>query len=197
MNDREPPGYDDWFDDPEPPTLEAGRGQRVPYDDPAEPEEDVWVLPEDEQRHPRRSRAGGDFVIGGHSLTSTQVAILAIAALALLIAILAAAGVFNSTSAPTTQTSTQQQTLPTTNTTPTTPIVKVPTQTLRLNDTGPQVKLLQKALTAAGYPVKADGQFGPGTQTAVEDFQNHAGLQPVDGIAGHDTLAALKRAIGG
>jgi hypothetical protein len=196
MNDREPPGYDDWFDDPEPPTLEAGRGHRAPYDDPAEPEEDVWVLPEDEPRLPRRSRSGGDFVIGGHSLTSTQVAILAIAGLALFIAILAAAGVFSSTPAPTTQ-STSRSTLPTTQTTPTTPAVKMPTQTLRLNDTNhAQVKLLQKALTAAGYPVKADGQFGAGTQTALEDFQNHAGL-PVDGVAGPHTLAALKRAVGG
>ena len=28
MSDREPPGYDDWFDEPEPPTLEQGRGGR-------------------------------------------------------------------------------------------------------------------------------------------------------------------------
>jgi Putative peptidoglycan binding domain len=195
MRDREPPGYDDWFDEPEPPTLEAGRGGRQPYEIPAETEEDVWVLPEDEPRRPRRGGRRGDIVIGGRALTTTQVAILAIAGLAIFIAILAAAGVFSSTPAPTTQTMTTQTTLPTTSTTPTTPTVKAPTQQLKQGDTGAQVKLLQKALTALGYsPGKADGSFGPATLTEVKDFQSAYGLT-ADGIVGTQTLAKLHQAL--
>src|SRR4051794_32049562 len=94
MSDREPPGYDDWFDEPEPPTLEAGRGGRQPYDSPGETEDDVWMLPEDRQRARRGGRPGG-VVVGGHALTSTQIAIIALAVLAIFMAILAAAGVFS------------------------------------------------------------------------------------------------------
>src|SRR5690349_3941298 len=119
MSEREPPGYDDWFDEPEPPTLESGRG-RQSYDDPAEAEEDVWVLPEDAPRR-RRDGRGGDIYIGGRALTTTQIAILAIAALAVLMAILAAAGVFSSSTPATGPTISTQTTLPTTATQPTTP----------------------------------------------------------------------------
>ena len=63
MNEHEPPGYDDWFDEPEPPTLEQGRGSRPSYDAPSETEEDVWTLPEDEPRRSRRPQRGGD--VGG------------------------------------------------------------------------------------------------------------------------------------
>jgi predicted alpha/beta-hydrolase family hydrolase len=195
VSNYEPPGYDDWFDDPEPPTLESGRGNRPSYDIPHETEEDVWTLPEDEQRLPRRRGAGGNMVIGGHSLTSTQVAILAIAALAVFVAILAAAGVFSSTPAATTQTPPPPKTNHTTTTTKTTPTITVPTgTTLQLNSTDTAaVKKLQKALIALGYlHGKADGAFGAGTQTAVEDFQSANGLT-VDGVAGHDTLVQLNQ----
>ena len=147
MADREPPGYDDWFDDPEPPTVESGRGNRPSYDIPGETEEDVWVLPEDEARQARRARQGGNIVLGGRSLTTTQVAILAIAGLAVLIAILAAAGVFSSNRASTVPTNTTPTTLSTnTTTTPTTPTITAPTQQLKEGDTGAQVTLLQKEL---------------------------------------------------
>src|SRR3954470_872301 len=111
MDEREPPGYDDWFDEPEPPTLESGRGSRQSYDAPSETEEDVWTVPEDESRRSRRNQRGGGVVVGGHELTTTQIAIIAIAGLAVVVAILAALNVFSDSPAATTLT---------TNSTPTT-----------------------------------------------------------------------------
>jgi len=197
MDDRVPPGYDDWFDEPEPPTLEQGRGGRASYDAPSE-EEDVWMLPEDGPRRPRRAQGRGDLVIGGRALTPTQVAILAIAGLAIFIAILAAAGVFSSSPASAPPTITTQTTLPTTQTTPsTTPTVTAPTQPLQEGDTGPQVKLLQKELKSLGFLAgAADGSFGPGTKAAVGQFQSSRGLTP-DGQVGPDTLTALHQAAQG
>ncbi len=199
MTDR-PPGYDDWFDEPEPPAPEPGRSARPSYDAVEEEPEDVWVIPEDAPRRARRSRrGGGDVAIAGRTLTTTQVAILAAAGLAVFIAILAAAGVFNSggksggptipsTTLPTTTSSTS--TLPNITATP-------PTAQLKEGDTGHQVKLLQRALTALGYsPGKADGSFGPGTKAAVELFQSANGLTS-DGLVGNKTLAALRQALAG
>src|SRR5262249_9800127 len=156
---------------------------RQSYDAPSDTEEDVWTLPEDEPRRSRRTQGGG-VVIGGHALTTTQIAIIAIAALAIFIAILAAAGVFSSSSAPTVPSNTTPTTLPTTATTPPTPPVKSPTETLNLGDTGAQVKLLQAALKSLGfYTGTVDGSFGPATQSAVEQFQSAYGLSP-DGVVG-------------
>jgi hypothetical protein len=198
MDDREPPGYDDWFDEPEPPTLESGRGGRAPYDAPFETEEDVWTLPEDEPRRPRRAQHRGNVVIGGRTLTTTQVAILAIAGLAVFIAILAAAGVFSSSSPATPPTHSTQTTLPTTLTTPTTPTVVAPTQPLTEGSTNTaQVKLLQRALKSLGFlQGPADGSFGPATKTAVERFQSAYNLTP-DGIVGQQTLTKLRQQLGG
>ena len=50
---------------------------------------------------------------------------------------------------------------------------------------GAPVKRLQTKLG-----ITADGDFGPGTEKAVRDFQASAGLA-VDGIAGPDTFTAL------
>lgn len=63
-------------------------------------------------------------------------------------------------------------------------------------DRGEAVKDLQRALTAAGYPIAQDGAFGPATAGAVERFQADHGLG-VDGIAGPATLAALAKTHGG
>jgi peptidoglycan hydrolase-like protein with peptidoglycan-binding domain len=66
--------------------------------------------------------------------------------------------------------------------------------TLRLNDTGEQVSVLQRRLTELGYfsgPVT--GTFGPLTQTAVISFQQASGLT-ADGIVGTGTADALRRA---
>jgi hypothetical protein len=198
MSEHEPPGYDDWFDEPEPPTVETGRPGRQPYDAPFETEEDVWTLPEDEpSRSPRGQR--GDMVIGGHSLTRTQIAILAIAALAIFIAILAAANVFssNNTAATTLSNTTPTNTLPTTATLTTTPTIAVPTKPLQVGATGPQVKLLQAALKHLGfYTGTVDGSFGPATQQAVEQFQSAYGLSP-DGVVGQQTLTELQKQLNG
>lgn len=61
--------------------------------------------------------------------------------------------------------------------------------------TGPAVTTLQKALISLGYlKGTADGDFGPKTEDAVEDFQAAANLFS-DGKAGHDTLEALNAAV--
>ena len=197
MDDREPPGYDDWFDEPEPPTLESGRGGRQGYDAPSETEEDVWTLPEDEPRRSRRTQRGGGVVISGRALTTVQVAIIAIIALTVIIAILAAFGVFSSSSSPTVPTHTTPTTFPTTATITTTFTVPAPTQPLQVGDTGPQVKLLQAALKSLGFYTGAvDGDFGPATQSAVEHFQSAYRLSP-DGVVGQQTLAELKKQLAG
>ena len=82
------PGYDDWFDEPEPPTETQSGVNRGVYEE----AEEVWVLPEDEDA---RSPGQRELVIAGRTLTMTQVAILALSLLAIFFAILAAAGVFN------------------------------------------------------------------------------------------------------
>jgi len=66
---------------------------------------------------------------------------------------------------------------------------------LREGDTGTAVKVLQQALHDSGaYGARGlepvDGLFGPGTLAAVRNFQEDKGLT-VDGIAGPATRAAL------
>lgn len=50
--------------------------------------------------------------------------------------------------------------------------------------------MLQRALSLLGYNCTVDGDFGPGTQTAVEQFQTAEGLT-ADGIAGPNTWGEL------
>ena len=61
---------------------------------------------------------------------------------------------------------------------------------LRRGARGEAVAALQTALTARGYPLAADGIFGPATEAAVKAFQARHGLA-ADGITGPLTLAAL------
>jgi Putative peptidoglycan binding domain len=189
------PGYDDWFDEPEPPTeTQTGAGRGV-YDD----ADEVWVVPEEEAERTRGRR--GEIVIAGRTLTTTQVVILAVSVLAIFFAILAAVGVFSGGKAPVPPVTTPP---PPTNTTPTTttptittPAAQAPSQTLKPGDTGSQVKILQQALASLGYsPGKVDGDYGPSTQAAVEQFQKAKGLT-VDGIVGPQTLAKLQAELSG
>ena len=62
---------------------------------------------------------------------------------------------------------------------------------LMLCDSGIVVRSMQEGLTRAGYPVDADGFFGPSTRDAVIAFQTAQGLE-VDGIYGPATAAALE-----
>jgi hypothetical protein len=65
------PGYDDWFDEPEPPTeTQSGAGRAV-HDG---GDDEVWVLPEEESPRAGHRR---EFVVAGRTLTTTQVAIIA------------------------------------------------------------------------------------------------------------------------
>ena len=69
-------------------------------------------------------------------------------------------------------------------------------RTLRLGDTGPDVKTLQNILSgvnAPGFRPEASGRFGPETKTAVEFFQIRHGLD-ANGIAGPATIAKLRTA---
>ncbi len=66
----------------------------------------------------------------------------------------------------------------------------MPRPLVRIGDTGPEVSVLQHRLIVAGHRVAADGDFGPGTDAAVTQFQASRGLQ-ADGIVGPSTWAAL------
>ncbi|HEX4323944.1 MAG TPA: peptidoglycan-binding domain-containing protein [Gaiellaceae bacterium] len=184
------PGYDDWFDEPEPPTETQSAVGRGVYED----ADEVWVLPEDEDAPSPRHR---EIVVAGRTLTTTQVAIIGICVLAIFFAILAAFGVFNG-GKPATQTVAPPpkpltNTTPTTAQTNTTPATEAPAQTLKPGDTGSQVTLLQQALNKLGFSSgKPDGVYGPSTQNAVEQFQAASGLN-ADGIVGPQTLAAIKQ----
>ena len=61
---------------------------------------------------------------------------------------------------------------------------------LRKGDTGSAVKLLQRRLNILGAQLTVDGIWGVKTDTAVRNYQYHAGLT-VDGIVGPKTQAAL------
>ena len=62
---------------------------------------------------------------------------------------------------------------------------------LRRGSSGPDVALLQLALSRAGfYQGALDGVFGPRTDSALRAFQSAWGLAP-DGVAGPNTWAAL------
>ncbi len=61
---------------------------------------------------------------------------------------------------------------------------------VRRGDVGGAVRILQTALTNAGWPVVVDGVFGPRTERTVMLFQRANGLV-VDGIAGQKTLTVL------
>jgi Putative peptidoglycan binding domain len=188
------PGYDDWFDEPEPPSETQSGARRGVYDD----MEEAWVLPGEESAG---TRGGGGLVIGGRAFTTTQLAIVAASILAVFFGILAAFGVFGGSKAAvppvTTPTVRTTGTTATSTAATTTPAVVAPSQTLSPGDTGSQVKVLQRALAALGFsPGKPDGDYGPTTQNAVEKFQAAHGLAQ-DGVVGQQTLAALSQALSG
>ncbi|HLY85440.1 MAG TPA: peptidoglycan-binding domain-containing protein [Gaiellaceae bacterium] len=186
------PGYDDWFDEPEPLTETQSGANRGVYEDVGE----VWSLPEDEA--PRGAGHGGEITIGNWTLTTAQAAIVAVSIVAVVLALLAATGAFSNGKAavpPVTTPSVATVTITQSTSTATNPTPQAPQQTLKPGDTGAQVKLLQEGLIALGFsPGKADGDYGPATQVEVEKFQLSKGLAE-DGIVGPQTLAALQQAL--
>jgi len=71
-------------------------------------------------------------------------------------------------------------------------VTKGPEPTIKLGETGFQVKRLQRLLAQHGFdPGPIDGVFGKATQTAVEGAQAAHGLE-IDGIAGPKTWHALE-----
>ena len=69
--------------------------------------------------------------------------------------------------------------------------------TLKRGAHGQRVVVLQRALAQLGYySGRIDGQYGPGTESAVSRFQTASGLTP-DGIFGNLTRRALRRALAG
>jgi putative peptidoglycan binding protein len=119
-------------------------------------------------------------------------------AVALLLGILAAAGVFSRRTSPVTAPTSSESPVTTTTRAAATPSAQspaVPTAPLKPGDSGAAVKQLQRALQRAGYsPGTVDGDYGNATRQAVTRFQQARGLA-ADGVAGPQTLAALRRAL--
>lgn len=61
---------------------------------------------------------------------------------------------------------------------------------LRRGSVGANVSALQYLLRAEGATITADGNFGPGTEAAVKNFQQARGLA-ADGVVGPQTWSAL------
>ncbi len=97
----------------------------------------------------------------------------------------------------TTAESTSGSTTSTTATTGTTVgrVVDDPSDNVHSGDSGPGVEQIQYILTANGYDLPVDGEFGPVTETAIRDFQKKNGLT-VDGVVGPITWATLQASIG-
>ncbi|MFJ7055331.1 peptidoglycan-binding protein [Streptomyces albidoflavus] len=62
--------------------------------------------------------------------------------------------------------------------------------TVREGDSGDAVAAAQTALNKHGHGLEVDGEFGPGTASAVTSFQSSKGL-PSDGVVGPDTWQSL------
>ena len=65
---------------------------------------------------------------------------------------------------------------------------------LRLGMHGADVRALQRALTAAGYPTTADGQFGPHTRRHLKRWQQAHGRR-ANGVLTRAEARALRRSI--
>jgi peptidoglycan hydrolase-like protein with peptidoglycan-binding domain len=77
----------------------------------------------------------------------------------------------------------------------TTTVPARPTLQIGTADTA-NTTVLQQRLAALGYNVTADGSFGPGTQTAVKQFQTDKKISPADGVVNQATWDALLAAPG-
>jgi peptidoglycan hydrolase-like protein with peptidoglycan-binding domain len=64
-------------------------------------------------------------------------------------------------------------------------------RTLRMGQTGADVRTLQRWLSQVGYPVSATSHFGASTKAAVRRFQLAHRLYPASGSVGRRTASAL------
>jgi hypothetical protein len=194
-HERDP---DDWFagaDDTEwPPAPRAAVTETDALPPPGAPPDD-WL--DDDEDGARAATLPWS--------TGTKLGVAAVLLVILLVLGLLLGGVFDSESTPSTTptatpvTTTQQQvtTQSTPTTTAATTTVPVPTAQLAFGDKGTEVEQLQRALAAAGYQVGTiDGDYGPATKAAVQELQQDEGLK-VDGIAGPETLDALRAKVAG
>jgi peptidoglycan hydrolase-like protein with peptidoglycan-binding domain len=65
-----------------------------------------------------------------------------------------------------------------------------PGSVLRQGSKGANVQTMQQRLSDLGYALTVDGNFGPGTRAALEEFQGKKGIT-CDGCCGPGTWAAL------
>jgi Putative peptidoglycan binding domain len=183
---------DDWFEEPDVTDAASARVDRLArtgrFPSPATADQSDWTR---ETVLPVRAAP--------NRLRPARVAlVIAALAVAVLLAVLAAAGVFSggASEAPSpTSAGTAPTTSAPTAATPSPTPPAVPTAALKPGDSGAAVKTLQRALRRAGYsPGTVDGDYGNATKQAVTRFQQARGLT-ADGIAGPQTLAALRRAL--
>ncbi len=69
------------------------------------------------------------------------------------------------------------------------------TRTLRVGDSGQDVKTLQTWLSEVGFGVAQTGYFGSQTQSAVRSFQRAHALRPASGTVGSKTATTLLRSV--
>lgn len=69
-------------------------------------------------------------------------------------------------------------------------VANVAFATFERGDEGQEVLEIQKSLAALSYKIDLDGQFGPGTEKVIKQFQKDRKLE-VDGIVGPATYRAL------
>ena len=69
---------------------------------------------------------------------------------------------------------------------------QLPYPTIKMGSKGPDVMNLQTILNSKGYSLVVDGEFGPSTQAAVNNFQRANGLTD-DGIVGPKTWEKLTK----
>jgi len=188
--------FDDWFDEPDT-TDAASAGTETPALESQTPigghsAVDDWL--DDAAAADTRRTAP-------LQLPPRGVVAVALLLIVLLLGVLAAAGVFSgstrksgaSSSVSTPVANSSHATKPTV--TRPRQVPTVPTAPLKPGDRGPAVRRLQRALAQVGYPTGTiDGVYGTATTQAVTHFQQAQRL-PADGVAGPQTLAALRRAM--
>ena len=182
------PDPDDWFDEPETGDPWNARVERLARERQTQrTDADDWLTERAAAARPIARR-----------LPRRGVLAIAASLILVVVGVLAAAGVFSGSSRRTTPPLASTRSTPATTAATTTQPFRqptLPTTTLKPGDHGAAVSLLQHALARAGYsPGAIDASYGPATTQAVKSFQQAHGLA-ADGVAGMQTLAALRHAL--